>query len=876
METPAPSHEEHPATRPDGLPYVPIELYRSAMVRQWGLLFYLLFWYFFRKLRVDDASAERVRRAAEDSTVVYVLRARSLVDYLALNEVLRRRRLPLAEYGMAIQMTWYMPLLDAAGLMRDKLAWFFRKGRLPNPVDVGWLSQTVARGGHAAVFLRPRPRILGSIGLTDWPDALPGLLEAQRAGRRPVKLLPVAVIWSRDPGQARSPTLRALLGSEDDAGRIGRLFEVALGHRDALIRVGEPIELERYVSRYADETEAHRVRRLRLVLGRFLTREAQVVHGPAVLPPARMRGLVLGSARVRKLIEEEALASQRPAEVVRAQVERTYEHMAAKPSYRACAAVRPFVPWFRTSVYQGFDIGERDLERIRAAVRDGVCVLVPCHKSHLDYVLLSMVMDEHEIVIPHVIAGENLSFFPMGAILRRLGAVFIPRTFGKNRIFPELFQAYLSRLFREGYTIEFFIEGGRSRTGKLLPPRLGVLGATVEAGLEARLGRTLGEVTWLPVAITYERIAEEGSYQRELEGGSKSRETFGAFLRGLRLLVRRQGRVFLRVGEPQRLTEFVGQLEKSWAETDRDTRKESLQRLAERLLVQINERLVIVPTTLVAMALLAHGRAGVAEVELVERVARFRGLLAELGAELSSQLDDPERATRNALRYFRGAGVVEPLQGAEGVVHRILPEKRLLLDYYKNGALHFFVPICMVAGAIRARGETKFVSDDLAELVRFQLFLLRYEVFPDPESDERSFRETGLALLRKAGAIEAGADGAWRVVSKPIVSELAEPLGALLESAYVVLRALHVLRERALDADSLAREVIAVGRQYLAVEDVRRPEALSQVSLKNALRAFEEDGVFSWRAGGGLHIDEAAARETAELLRQLLRRPEPL
>lgn len=870
----SPPPEEVPARRPDALPYVPIELYRSAMVRQWGWLYFLVFWYFFRKLRTDNASGERVRVAAEDSTVVYVLRARSLVDYLALNEILRRRRLPLAEYGMAIQMTWYMPLLEAAGLMRDKLRWFFKHGRLPNPVDVGWLSKLVAQGGHAAIFLRPRPRILGSIGFSDWPDPLPGLLEAQRKGRRDIKLLPVAVIWNRDPGLARSPTMRALLGSEDDSGRFARLIEVALGHRDALIRVGEPIDLARYEERYAAESEPRKVRRLRLVLGRFLARESQVVHGPAVLPPARMRSLVMGSTRVRKLVEDEALATQRPPEVVRAQVEKVYEKMAAKPSYRACASVRHFVPWFSTSVYQGFDIREEDLERIRDAVREGVCVLVPCHKSHLDYVLMSMVMDSHDIVIPHVVAGENLAFFPMGAILRRLGAVFIPRTFGNNRVFPPLFQAYLTRLFREGYTLEFFIEGGRSRTGKLLPPRLGVLGATVEAGIEARLGRTLGEVTWLPVAITYERIAEEGPYLRELEGGTKSRESFGAFLGALRVLVRRQGRVYLRVGEPQRLTGFLEELGQSWGDADRDTRKEALQRLAERLLVRIGERMVVVPTTLVAMALLAHGRAGVTESELVERVRRFRALVSQMGGEMSPALDDVEQATRSALRYFRSGGAVEPLQGAEGIVHRIVPDRRMLLDYYKNGALHLFVPACMVAGAIRARGETRFSSDDLSHLVRFQIFLLRYELFPDPESDELSFRELGLGLLRKAGAIELGTDGQWRVISKPIVSEFAEPIGALLESAYVVLRALHVLSERTLDPDALAKEVTAVGRQYLAVEDVRRPEALSQVSLKNALRAFEEDGVYQRRAGGGLHIDESAARETADLLRQLLRRPD--
>ncbi|MCB9759416.1 MAG: 1-acyl-sn-glycerol-3-phosphate acyltransferase [Alphaproteobacteria bacterium] len=874
MEIPA--SEERPtappvpvAERPD-VPYVPVELYRSAMVRAWGFLYYTVFWFFFRRLRLAEPSGERVRQAAEHGPVVYVLRTRSLVDYLALNEVLRRRRLPLADYGMAIQMTWYMPVAEAARLLKDKVVWFFKHGRLPNPVDVGWLSRLVASGSHAAVFMRPRAGWRDFFTPPEWPDPVPALLSAQENCERPVQLLPVVVIWRREPARARSSTQKALLGTDENAGVIARLIEVALGHRDALVQVGEPVDLADYAARFAEEPPHRQARRLRLLLRRYLFREQELVRGPTLKTPRWTRRLVLSSPRVRRLIEDEALATRKPVESVRNQVLRTYDKMAARFSYRLVAMLRPFSPWFWSKVYQGADVRPADLERIRQATRRGVCVLVPAHKSHVDYILVSAVLHDNDIVMPHVIAGDNLAFFPMGGVLRRLGAVFIRRSFAGERVFPALFRTYLTHLFREGYTVEFFIEGGRSRTGKLLPPKLGVLGYTVEAGIEARIGRTLGEVTWLPVAITYERILEETPYARELSGRDKRPETFGAFLRALSLIVRRQGRVFLRVGEPLELTVFLGQQPGEWGTLDREHRKEALNGLAERILHRINEAAVLVPTGVVAAALLAQSRPGVPQRVLAERVRVFCTLAELEGAELSSQLSDGQRAIAQALGHFRKIKAVESLTGADDVVHRTLEDKRITLDFYKNGVLHWLLPASLLAAELRAAGRDAFTTADLRASLRFQLFVLRFEFISDPDVDEDTFEARGLAQLTAAGAIAAEGDG-WRVIDRARVSELAELTLNFVESYYVCLRGLHPLRDKDLDKRQRVRELLALGRQFLAVEDIRRPEALSSVTLANALRAFEEDGVYSERAGGGLEINGALSRSYIESLRCLMR-----
>ena len=852
----------------DGLkPYVPIELYRSAMVRKWGIFYYLSgFALFFRKLRLTEGSGERVRQAAQKGPVVYALHTRSTVDYLALNEVLRRRRLPMADYGTGISMTAFMPFFEAIKLLWDKVRFFFRNGRLPNPVDVGWLSRTVAEGQHTAIFLQRETRTRDFFDPPAWPEPVAALLRGQTAGARRVQVLPVVVIWQREPERARRTTLRALLGTEETRGRFWKLFGVARGARRAVVQVGEPVDLHEFTARFSDDAPEKQSKRLRLMLRRYLFREQHIVRGPRLKSRMWTRRLVLKSARIRRLVEQEAVAQHRPIEAIQSEVLKTYDKMAARFSYALVGIGEKTLNLLWRTIFRGVDVLPEDIERIRQAQREGVAVLVPSHRSHLDYALLSWVLNEHDVVIPHVIAGENLSFFPLGPLFRSFGAIFIKRSFRGERIFPVLFQQYLTHLFREGYTVEFFIEGARSRTGKCLPPKLGVLGYTVEAGIEARFGRSLGEVTYLPIAITYEQVAEEEPYARELEGQDKRAENVSALIRAGRVLFRRYGRVYVRVGEPVKLSQEMDGVE--WSSIGRDERKERLQSLGEDIIHRINDVTVVLPTGLVALALMAQSRSGVPGRTLTARVQRFRDLLVQAGAENARSLMDPQWAQNEALERFLKQRVVQKLDGADDVVYLPVADKRVTLEYYKNGLLHFLLPGSLAAAAIRARGEETVDEDALLDSLRFQLWLLRYEFVFDPDTDVEGLAQRGLQQLATTGAVING-----EVVNKRRVSEMAELTSNFLESYYLTLRALPQLARQDLDDKALAKKTQTLGRQFLAVQDLRRPESLSMANLQNALRALREDGIYTPRADGGLELDAAEGRKYVEQLRTLMRLP---
>lgn len=827
----------------------------SGMLPRFGLFYRLSgLRFFFRNLRMDEASTERIRTASARGPVVYVLHTRSVLDWLALNRVLVDRGLPLPVVTNGMDARPWMRTADAWR------AWWRALGKKDSdPVASGYLTQVIAEGKPSCVFLLPpRESLLRSAE----PDPLPSLLAAQARCGCDVQVVPVVVLWNRFPEPARTEVGRFLLGTEDHPGILGKLIALAKGRGggDAIVQVGESVPLGEFVARYADEEPARQVKTLRLVLRRYLYREAQVVRGPRSRPRGWIKRQVLESRGVKELVAREAAATGRPAAKVTARVEKTFDHVAAQFNFTVVSVVALLCRLIWNRIYSGIDVRTQDLDRIRDALRAGTPVLVPCHRSHLDYLLISSLLYEHDIVIPHIVAGENLSFFPLGSIFRRCGAFFIRRSFSGDRIFPVVFARYLHELIRMEVPIEFFIEGGRSRTGKLLPPKLGVMSMIMEGAAGAQPGRA---VTFLPIYVGYEQIAEERAYARELGGAKKEKEDVGQVVKATGVLAKRYGKVYLRVGEPLRADEILGG--EPWTEMGKARRNEVLMAAGEKLLHRINTEAVALPTALVALAILAHPRRGLRHTELRARVERLRAFLAAANVREGAGMDDVDGLIAEALARFAAEKSLQRVEGGDEVVYTVVPERRVTLEYYKNSLLHAFVPAAYQAAALRRLGDDADPVE-LARLFRLQQFLLRYEFVLDPDADTDMLEARAIAALGAYGALEvvptlppddaAAVDdhgrGAplpaqtpvarVRVADRARLAEIANLTANFLESYLLVLRLLE--REPgALPAKELPRKAQALGKTMLAAEELRRPEALSLANLENAVRAFTEDGV---------------------------------
>ena len=286
------------------------------------------------------------------------------------------------------------------------------------------------------------------------------------------------------------------------------------------------------------------------------------------------------------------------------------------------------------------------------------------------------------------------------------------------------------------------------------------------------------------------------------------------------------------------------------------------------MLYRINAEALALPTAIVAVALLAHPRAGVRHAELVARVARIRQFLVVSGLREGGGVDHVEAIIEEAVARFTSGRLLVRLEAEHDRVYRIVPERRTTLEYYKNTVLHAFVPAAYVASAIRALGSDVVDRVQVQSLFRQQAFLLRHEFVLDPALDTDALEALGVRALCAYGALSE--DGS-KVVDRARVGEIANLTANFLESYLLVLRA----AERAerspspLDIKSLAKDAMGFGKVLLAVDEIYRPEALSTQNLDNAVRAFKEEGVLTV-VDGGVHISRDSFDTWVSTLHSLL------
>lgn len=833
--------------------------HRSAMLRSFGALYWLSgLGLFAGRVRLEEHSAENVRRAAERGPVVYVMHGRSVFDWLAVNRALNRWRLPLPAYNNGVRSTLFRPLVQALREWRSALELRLRAGRAPDPVGSGWLASAVASGMTALLFM------VGGRNASERydpeNDAVAALLQAQRECPRPIQLVPVVVIWHRKAQTQRTEAARFVLGSSDEPGPLQKLWTVLAGWARPVVQVGAALEIPELTRRLEGQPLRRQARAARIVLRRYLYRESHVIRGPRIRPYRWTRRLVMGSPEVREVIASEAARTGRSQDRVSADIERMLDKIAARMSYPFVRFADHFCRFLFTRIYDGVDLREEDAERLREAYRKGTPILVPCHRSHLDYVLISWVFWQYDLGIPHVCAGDNLSFWPLGSVLRRVGGFFIKRSFKGETVFPVVFERYLRQLIRDGFPIEFYLEGGRSRTGKLLPAKHGVLGMVLDAAAGARADQ---EVTFLPMAICYEQIAEENAYARELAGEEKKTEDVGQVVRASRVIGKRFGRVYLRVGEPLGCSEIFSEQDQPWRQLDEDDRREALSRTGQRLMYRIAESLVVLPTGLVGAALLAQTGGSIRRTALDDRCVRLLAALQRKGAWQSTEHLLRPAVIDRALERFAGERLVSQEEG-EDPLWRVVDDGRITLEYYKNGLIHFLAPTSLLALVVDS-GETDRAAakQRLAALVE----LMRLELVFDADQSDAAILQAAEDDLVAYGAVVV--DGAQLVVrEQALLAELAELTRNFIESYHLVLRACGAVAGPDVGRRELPRRIQAWARSQGPAPWLRRPEALSLVNLKNALKVWQADGLLD-PATSQVRSAEAVA-EAQDALHRLL------
>ncbi|MDU7868858.1 MAG: glycerol-3-phosphate 1-O-acyltransferase PlsB, partial [Pantoea sp.] len=407
--------------------------------------------------------------------------------------------------------------------------------------------------------------------------------------------------------------------------------------------------------------------------------------------------------------------------------------IAANFSYEAIRVTDRVMGWLWSRLYQGINVNGG--EKVRQLAQDGhEIVYVPCHRSHMDYLLLSYVLYHQGLVPPHIAAGINLNFWPAGPIFRRLGAFFIRRTFKGNKLYATVFREYLGELFTRGYSVEYFVEGGRSRTGRLLDPKTGTLAMTLQAML--RGGNR--PITLVPIYIGYEHVMEVGTYAKELRGAAKEKEGFMQMVHGLRKL-RNLGQGYVNFGEPLPLVNYLNKRVPEWRESIDPIEPQrpswltpTVNDIAASLMVRINEAGAANAMNLCVTALLASRQRSLTREQLIEQLECYTQLLRNV--PYSANATVPDLSAEALLDHAMGMNKFESEKDSIGDIIILPREQAVLMTYYRNNIHHMLVMPSLIAAIVQ---QHQTMSEaELLRQVSLIYPMLKSELFLRWQTDE--------------------------------------------------------------------------------------------------------------------------------------------
>jgi len=855
------------SNRADRILADPAVINRSAMVERPGPILRWLGRTFFGAVKFEDSQVKAIRDACARGIPVYVTRVVSTLDYLYFNHAFLRFSLPRVFFGSRLNLILFRPVKEVFGYLFRRMF-----GLLRRRLDDREMMRRALNAGRPCLVSLKRNRKLIQWGGDERLSHLRDLIEIQKDLERPLILVPLMVVWDKKPESYRRSVMDWVFGDPQTPGRLRKLVAFALNFRSARARTGKVINLRDFVEKNVDaENDDVVAARLKFALAQEFLLESKAIRGPALKGARRVVDEIMRTQPmiedIRKSAEERGVKEEVEMQRARAMLIR----MAADFRFKWLEGFAFVLGLLFQRLYQGIAVDDEGLDRIREAARKAPIVMVPAHRSHIDYLLLSVLCYTHGLIVPHIAAGDNLSFWPMGPIFRHCGAFFIRRAFKQDNLYKNVLAQYVRKLLKEGYWIEFFIEGTRSRSGKSLTPKYGMLAMIVDAVASG----AAPDANLMPVAVTYEKVIEEKSYQAETAGSEKQRESAMTLASSAGVLGSRWGKVYVEFDRPLSLVSFLrSQGITIPLPTGDKVPREVVRRLSYILVHRINQCLVVTPHHLVSFALLSHPKRGIEREVLLERVGFLVAYLVARKANLSDLVMDPltelglvpkadavaglvpssdqvrteaigmtlQREVDDVLRIFLKEKRIKIREYGDDWVASVLPEGRAALDYYKCGLIHFFVRESLMAHAVLMAASAKSVEVPvLAALTKDLSRVFKFEfIYGADHSFEDLFRVT-LAGFRNERLV-FGDD--FQVKVGRDAFETLEYFAGIVKpfvEAYRILgRTLLQGGEYGSDKEVI-KAAVRLGRKMYEMGDVVLAESISTVLFGNALKYLKAE-----------------------------------
>ncbi|MDX1706131.1 glycerol-3-phosphate 1-O-acyltransferase PlsB [Pseudidiomarina sp.] len=779
-----------------------------------GFWLKVLYWpvrWFTRFEVILDKDAEALKGAEQ---VVYVMRSTSVTDLLVARRALRGADLPDPREPLLLN-----------GVEHARTLYLERVGRPSSEVAID--------------------------------EFLSLLKNHQQDSSLDVKVIPIGLFWGRKAGQERREG-HTMVADLENPGRWRKFWLVLFSGRHILVRGSRPLSIREVVSKDgADRRMAHKLARVARV---HFVRLRHAVAGPKITERELVIQSLLETAALKKAIRDEARSKKISEEQARKTAHKYLDEIAASYSETLVRMLDRFMGWLWSRIYNGIHV--EGGERIRALAQAGHEVIyVPCHRSHMDYLLLSYVIYKEGLVPPHIAAGVNLDFFPAGPLFRRGGAFFIRRSFKGNKLYSAVFREYLNRLFQKGYPVEYFTEGGRSRTGRLLPPKTGMVAMTVQGMLRGQQR----PVSIVPVYLGYEHVMEVNTYLKELKGKSKEKESVFKVLTSLRHL-RNFGEGYVTFGQPINLTKALDRLQPDWHESTTTGAEEpsrpkwltpTVNLLAEEIMQRINDAAAFNSINLTSLALLSSEQHALTREELVSQLDLYTRIMRSV--PYSSDAYVPEQSGEELWQLAQRHDKFTVVDDSMGELIRVDGTTAIAMTYYRNNIMHMVIVPAIVAAVASAHYE--FKASTVVNLLEALHPLLQDELFVSHSRERMApWVEALLEEYAELGLIhETEGEDCYRAAARDShkffqLQLLARSAAETLQRYAVVLELLQQMQP--IGRGDLERHAVALAERLSAMHGINAPEFFDKKVLANVIGTLKREDYIGVDEDGQLIADE--------------------
>jgi glycerol-3-phosphate O-acyltransferase len=542
-----------------------------------------------------------------------------------------------------------------------------------------------------------------------------------------VELVPITVLWGRAPDKEDSIFKLLFADSWATPSALKQSVNIAIHGRQTFIEFHKPISLRSLITETSLETADKNAIASHITeyLSHYLTRQREAVLGPDLSDRRNMVEDIIDSPAVKAAINREISRGTKLPNDVRLEARGYLDEIASDYTHSAIRFFEQTLTWLWTQLYDGVEV--HHFQSIRSIADEYELVYTPSHRSHVDYLLMSYVIYKRGMMVPYIAAGDNLNILGVGSLLRRGGAFFIRRSFKGSPLYVSVFKEYLHSILIRNHPIEYFIEGGRSRTGRLLSPKTGMLAMTIHSHMRAS-GKP---IAFIPTYFGYERLMEGGTYVGEMLGKPKESESIWGIIKTLRKIERIFGKVHVSFGEPIFLDSVLrahGADKITVINNDEPMPQEAravVDDVAKKIMQNINRAAVLNPVTLLSLVLLATPKHALDEETCIKQLNTYRSLAQAVPYD--DRIEITTLSGREMIDYGLKLKLIKRVNHLLGDMITIEDGQSILLTYFRNNILHMFIMPSLIASLVQHNG--RITREEIASVVQTLYPFLQAELF---------------------------------------------------------------------------------------------------------------------------------------------------